>query len=316
VSARSSRGCAGAFSTDARFLTFVSAQQLVCLHMKSDIDGDFLHWCPMPSSDPITVCPEHRGGWGSGMATVDSFFVIRTMQALEVIAFQPSSAPQVAEVLRVDARTARRLLNRLTAEGWLVRTEGRVRTYTLSLRLVALASHFLERTPITKAATTVARDLHEQTGGVAYVVIPSYRAVLVLAQCAADRASRPHARELIPAHATAGGKLLLAHRAQWRESVLELPLERLTERTIVDADALRDECRRTLERGYGFDDGEYRSGLQSIAAAVLGEAGDVMATVALSGPPALTVGDKLDAVRAAARTLGQLFAEEPLARAA
>jgi len=284
--------------------------------MKSDLESDILRWCPMPSSDPITVCPEHRGGWGSGMATVDSFFVIRTMQALEVIAFQASSAPQVAEVLRVDARTARRLLNRLTAEGWLVRTEGRVRMYTLSLRLVALASHFLERTPLTTAATTVARGLHEQTGGAAYVLIPSYRAVLVLAQCAADRASRPHARELIPAHATAGGKLLLAHRAPWRESVLELPLERLTERTIVDPDALRDECQLTLERGYGFDDGEYLDALQSIAAPVPGESGDVMAAVALSGPPELDVAARLDAVRAAARTLSELFAEEPLARAA
>ena len=83
------------------------------------------------------------------MATVDSFFAIRTMQAIEVLAFQPSTAPQVADALRVDARTARRLLNRLASEGWVTRTEGRVRTYTLSLRLVALASHFLERAPLT-----------------------------------------------------------------------------------------------------------------------------------------------------------------------
>jgi DNA-binding IclR family transcriptional regulator len=250
------------------------------------------------------------------MATVDSFFVIRTMQALEVIAFQPSSAPQVAEVLRVDARTARRLLNRLTAEGWLVRSEGRVRTYTLSLRLVALASHFLERTPMTKAATTVVRDLHQRTGGVACVVIPSYRAVLALAQCAADHASRPHARELIPAHAMAGGKLLLAYRAPWRESVLELPLERLTDRTIVDPDALRDECRLTLERGHGFDDGEYLEGIHSIAAPVPAASGDVMAAVTLSGPRELGVAAMLDVLRAAARTLSALLAEEPLARAA
>ena len=79
-----------------------------------------------------------------------------------MLAFQPSSAPEVAEALRVDARTARRLLNRLTDEGWLVRTDGRVRTYTLSLRLVALAAHFLERAPLTRAATTVVAALHEQ----------------------------------------------------------------------------------------------------------------------------------------------------------
>src|ERR1044072_2449982 len=112
----------------------------------------------MPSSDPITICLVWIGGESEAMAGVDSFFVVRTMQALEVLAFQPSTAPQVADVLRVDARTARRLLNRLADEGWLVRTEGRVRTYTLSLRLVALAAHFLERSPLTKAATAAVQD--------------------------------------------------------------------------------------------------------------------------------------------------------------
>jgi DNA-binding IclR family transcriptional regulator len=148
------------------------------------------------------------------------------------------------------------------------------------------------------------------------VVIPSYRAVLTLAQCAPDRASRPHARELIPAHATAGGKLLLAYRAPWRESVLELPLERMTERTIVDPDALRDECDLMLERGYGFDDGEYLDGWQSVAAPVSAASGDVMAAVALGGPLASDVAGKLEAVRAAARALSERLAEEPLARAA
>jgi DNA-binding IclR family transcriptional regulator len=250
------------------------------------------------------------------MGPVDSFFVIRTMQALEVIAFQPSSAPQVAEVLRVDVRTARRLLNRLTAEGWLVRSDGRVRTYTLSLRLVALASHFLERSPMTRAATAVVQALREQTGGVAHVAVPSYRSILCLAQDGAGGSARPQPRELIPAHAAAGGKVLLAHRARWRESVLELPLEALTDRTIVDADALRAECDLTLERGYAFEDGEYQEGLQSVAVPVSDESGDVMAAVAITGPCELDVAGKLDAVRAAAHMLSQLFAEEPLARAA
>jgi hypothetical protein len=66
------------------------------------------------------------------MASMDSYFVVRTMQALEVTTLQPCTAPQVAELLRVDARTARRLLNRLADERWLLRSEGPVRTYTMT----------------------------------------------------------------------------------------------------------------------------------------------------------------------------------------
>jgi DNA-binding IclR family transcriptional regulator len=262
------------------------------------------------------MCLVHVEGWGSGVGPVDSFFVIRTMQALEVLAFQPSTAPQMAEVLRVDARTARRLLNRLADDGWLVRTEGRVRTYTLSFRLVALASHFLERAPLTVAATAVVSGLHERTGAVAHVDVPSYRSVLCLAQRAGTRASRPAPRALVPAHATATGKVLLAHRPRWRESVLELPLERVTDRTVVDSDEVRAECELTLRRGYAFAEGEYVDGLESIAAPVPDDSGDVMAAVALTGPPELDVRGQLALVVAAAGTLRETLAEVDVARAA
>jgi DNA-binding IclR family transcriptional regulator len=235
------------------------------------------------------------------MAAVDSFFVTRTMKALEVLAFQPASAPQVADVLRVDARTARRLLNRLADEGWLVRKEGRVRTYTLSMRVVALASHFVERAPLTTVAGAAIQTLHERTGGVAYLAIPSYRSVLCLVHRAGDAAARPRPRELVAAHATAAGKVLLAHRERWRESVLELPLERLTVRTVVDPDAVRAECAHTLERGFATDDGEYRDGLQSIAVPLPDAQGDVMAAVAVSGPH--DVAGHLEAVEATVETL-------------
>jgi DNA-binding IclR family transcriptional regulator len=250
------------------------------------------------------------------MPAIDSFFVVRTMQALEVLAFQPATAPQMADALRVDTRTARRLLNRLADDGWLVRTEGRVRTYTLSLRLVALASHFIERAPLTRAATAVIRELHERTGGVAHVAVPSYRSVLCLALQAPDCRSRPHLRELVPAHAIAGGKVLLAHRRPWRDSVLELPLERLTERTLIDPDAVREECEATVERGFAFEDGEYRDGLQSVAVPVSGESGDVMAAVGLGGPHELDVAGRVDTVRDAAAELGRKLAEMQVARAA
>src|SRR4029079_15099292 len=142
------------------------------------------------------------------MATLDSFFVTRTLQAIESLAFQPSSAPQIADALRVDARTARRMLNRLADDGWVVRIDGRVRTYTLSLRVVALASHFVERAPLTHAASAIVSTLHERTGGIAHVTVPSYRSVLCLAHRAGDNRPHPHTGELIPAHAIAAGKVL------------------------------------------------------------------------------------------------------------
>jgi DNA-binding IclR family transcriptional regulator len=230
------------------------------------------------------------------------------MQALEVLAFQPSSAPQLADILRVDARTARRLLNRLTDEGWLMRMEGRVRMYTLSLRLVALAAHFAERAPVARAAAGAVVALHERTGCTAHLTVPSYRSILCLVHSGGADA-RPRLRELVPAHASAGGKVLLGHRDPWRESVLELPLERLTDRTITDPDALREACAVAMERGFAIEDGEYREGLQSVAAPVRDEAGDVVAAVALTGPRADNVLGQAPLVREAAAEVAAKLAE-------
>jgi len=250
------------------------------------------------------------------MATLDSFFVTRTLQAIEILAFRPSSAPQIADALRVDARTARRMLNRLADDGWVVRIDGRVRTYTLSLRVVALASHFVERAPLTHAASAIVSTLHERTGGIAHVTVPSYRSVLCLAHRAGDNRPHPHTGELIPAHAIAAGKVLLAHRPPWRESVLERPLERITDRTVVDPDALRSECDLTLKQGYAFEDGEYADGLQSVAAPVRATGGGVMAAVALAGSPALDVASHVDAVVVAAAELAARLAKSDVAAAA
>jgi glutathione S-transferase len=52
---------------------------------------------------------------------VDAWYAARTARALELIAGGPASAVRVAEDLAVDVRTARRLLNRLAADGFLVR---------------------------------------------------------------------------------------------------------------------------------------------------------------------------------------------------
>jgi DNA-binding IclR family transcriptional regulator len=68
-----------------------------------------------------------------------SYYVTRTARALELAAAAPVTASVVADELRVDARTARRLLARLTADGMLRRLEGRTRRYVPGPRLVALA---------------------------------------------------------------------------------------------------------------------------------------------------------------------------------
>jgi DNA-binding IclR family transcriptional regulator len=89
-------------------------------------------------------------------------------------------------------------------------------------------------------------------------------------------------RELLPAHATAAGKVLLAHRHRWRHSMLARPLERHTDRTLNTPAQLERVATEIRTRGYAVDDREYRPRHIAIAAPIFSGADDVPAAVAIS----------------------------------
>jgi DNA-binding IclR family transcriptional regulator len=237
------------------------------------------------------------------MPPPESWFVTRTMRALEVLAFEPLSAPQLATELQIHPRTARRLLTRLTEEGYVTRSDDVRRRYRPTMRIVALAGQIVEHAELTRTAARFVDRLHERSGGVAHLMVPSYRDVLCLVHRAnTDRPARPQLGELVPTHCTAPGKALLAHRDAWRESVLGAPLEAHTARTITDPNALRAEVAIIRERGYAIEDCEHHDGERAVAAPVF-SSGEAVAALTATAPPARALDELGPVVAAMARAL-------------
>jgi DNA-binding IclR family transcriptional regulator len=203
------------------------------------------------------------------------------MQALEALAFQPLSAPQVAAVLKVHPRTARRLLNRLREEGYLTRTDDSRRLYAPTLRIVALAGQINARARLTRIAVPFVARLQEQTGGEAHLAIPSYRSVVCIVHAGGDPVE-PGINELVPSHCTAVGKALLSYRGDWRDSVLRGPLAARTPRTLTDPEALRADADSVRERGWAVEDEEFRLRTRGVAAPVFAAAGEAVAALGVS----------------------------------
>ena len=216
------------------------------------------------------------------MQQPEAWYAARAMQALEVLTFQPLSAPQVAAALQVHPRTARRLLNRLRDEGYLTRSDDARRLYSPTMRIVALAAQHLARARLTERAVPIVARLHEETGATAHLVVPTYRSAVCVVHGNGSRPSEPAIRELVPCHCTAGGKALLGHRQAWRDSVLQAPLERMTPRTIVDPVAVRAELDAARLRGYATEDGEFRDGERAVAAPVIAPSGEALAAIGVS----------------------------------
>jgi IclR family transcriptional regulator, acetate operon repressor len=213
----------------------------------------------------------------------EALYVARTMQVLELLAFQPLSAPQVAATLQIHPRTARRLLVRLHAEGYLTRGDDARRLYMPSMRVVALAGQIAARSPLTVRALPAVARLHEETGADAHLAVPSYLSALCIVHAAGACGARAHARELVPAHCAATGKALMGWRQPWRDSVLDHPLDRYTEHTLVDRAALARDADATRARGYAVEDEEFEDGVRAVAAPVF-VGGEAVAALGASGP--------------------------------
>jgi DNA-binding IclR family transcriptional regulator len=246
---------------------------------------------------------------------VRAYSVMNTVRALERLALRPLSAPELAASLQIDERTARRMLRRLAVEGYVDRSGDDPRRFRSSLRLASLGRQLVEHDPLVRQCAPSVSALARATGATAHLWIPSYHDVVCVLHaepttCAAE--PEPMLRELLPAHASAGGKVLLAYRPHWRASLLAHGLKRHTRRTIVDSRDLGAEMERIRSRGYATDDGERGADMASIASPVFA-GDDAVASIGVSADatvPSASGRDALvDRVVAAAAQASDLLRE-------
>jgi DNA-binding IclR family transcriptional regulator len=90
---------------------------------------------------------------------------------------------------------------------------------------------------------------------------------------------------LLPLHASALGKILLAFDTQAAACLSETELEPLTRRTLVSPAALRRELAKVREHGFAAEVEESTLGQASIAAPIRGYGGLVVGAISITGAP-------------------------------
>jgi DNA-binding IclR family transcriptional regulator len=144
---------------------------------------------------------------------------------------------------------------------------------------------FARRTPPTADLVEASREaldrLAAATGETVNLAVPSPRGVEQLAQRDSRHflGSTNWVGRTVPYHASAVGKVFLAHGV----SPLAEVLERLTPRTIVKPEELERDLAETVTRGYATAVEELEPGLWAIAAPVHGES-RVVGALSISGP--------------------------------
>ena len=126
-----------------------------------------------------------------------------------------------------------------------------------------------------------------QTGETAALAVPRNGGLSYVEEVAPPAVvAAPWGNQPISLHATSTGKVLLAWSSdEVVDRLLPRRLERFTDSTITDRDALLADLELVRQRGYACCDAEYDPAAGGVSAPVLDAAGRLLAVVSVWGPP-------------------------------
>jgi DNA-binding IclR family transcriptional regulator len=229
-------------------------------------------------------------------------------RALEILGCFDQMHPErgiseIAKAVGLHKATTYRIVSTLLSHGYLERAEDGQR-YRLGMALARLGFIALRRTDVRREAMPIMTDLAARLNetcdlsvynqGEAYFleVVQGSRALTVAA--AVGRS--------LPVHATASGKVLLAHLPDAEAAAaLEGPLVAHTHRTITDSDELRRQLDVVRAQGFAFDDEELELGVRAVSAPVHDQEGSVIAALCITCPTSRLPLERVPALAAEAR---------------
>lgn len=195
------------------------------------------------------------------------------------------SLDELAEELGFNKTSLLRILRTLESERFVLR-DGDL--YRLGPRVLDFGNVYLSSLSVNEVARAPMERLALELGQtVSLAILDGFDVVYVgieHAQREVGIQGEVGGRHL--AHATGLGKVMLADLPKERldELLSERELERLTHRTIVDPDALRQRLRKVRDDGYAMDDEERAIGIRCVAAPIRDHQGRVIAAMSIAGP--------------------------------
>lgn len=224
------------------------------------------------------------------------------------------SVSEVSDDLSVARSTAHRLLAMLAYHGF-VRQDPVTKAYGAGPVLAEISFGALRDSDIRPKARPFIEELVREVGETVHLAILNGTQVLFIDCVEGDRALRAGSRigVRLPAHCTAGGKVLLAGFPddQIRELYRAEELEQLTARSVDTVTGLLTRIDETRRHGYALNDGESEEELRAVAVAIHDPAGRVRAAITLSAPgyrlPPDQVPGLVAAMRRTADSIGEIL---------
>jgi DNA-binding IclR family transcriptional regulator len=210
----------------------------------------------------------------------------RAFAVLTALTDGPIGVTEVADRADLPKSTAARMLASLAREGAVEQVPGE-RRYRLGPRIDALASGVVATRSLVAVARPHLAELAASVGEPAGLSIPDGRDMHYVDQVDIDHpvGVRDWTGARIAMHAVSSGLAVLALRPSTEiDRYLAGPLERFTDRTMIDPNELRARLGRIQLDGHAWTNGEYAEEIASVAAAIADDTGEAIAAVHVHGP--------------------------------
>jgi DNA-binding IclR family transcriptional regulator len=223
----------------------------------------------------------------AGVAGAAAFSKFIAVLQLIADAQTPPNVAKLSAASGYPRPTVHRIVAALQAEGLIVAT-GSGNTFGLGARLINLASHSWERSDLRLAAVDALMELRDLTSETIHLAVPSQGEMVYIEKLESPHAVRMASRigTRVSLTSSSVGKAYLATLTEAeREALLkDAPLERFTEHTLTDLDAVRRELDATAQRGYAEDREENEASICCYGAAIRGPDGSALGCVSISMP--------------------------------
>jgi DNA-binding IclR family transcriptional regulator len=210
----------------------------------------------------------------------------RAFAVLGALVDGPRGVTDVADRVGLPKSTVARLLASLGSEGVVEQVPGDTR-YRLGPRLTTLAASAMPARSLVAVGHPILVELASAAGEAAGLSVPDGASVHYVDQV--DTSHQVQVRDWtgtrVPMHAVSSGQVFLAHMSNAAlERYLALPRVGFTQQTLTDSAALGERIRRVQLDGYSWVREEFAEGLNSVAAPVPDDAGEVVAAIHVHGP--------------------------------
>jgi len=214
---------------------------------------------------------------------------LRLLYVLEAVARAgaPVAPPALCDALKLPKPTVHRLLQTAEAEGFLQRDiDGR--SFGPGQRMRRLSINTLSSQRIRTERLRILRSLAADVGETCNIAAPGRDGMVFLDRVETHwplRIQLPVGTQ-VPFHCTASGKMYLSSlRPEKLDRLLaSVTLERKTEHTLTEPDALVQELSRTRDQGYSTDNEEFIDGMAAVAIAICDDQGRLLATLSVNAP--------------------------------